>query len=75
MAQPPYGLPEDTPMNRFALFVAALLIIVAIGSQPRHSSRASTSVCVCLPSRAGLLLKSALVKTKARSAELLAAAQ
>jgi hypothetical protein len=58
-------------MRRFAIFVAIFLVIVAIGSQPRRAGATDNSICVCIPSRAGLLLKSALVKTQARTTALL----
>jgi hypothetical protein len=53
-------------MSRLALFTVSLLIIVAIGSQPRFSASSIQSMCVCGPSRAGLLMKSAIAKTQAR---------
>ena len=61
MTQPPYRLPEDRPMRRFAIFVAVLTVIVLIGSRPAHPGThvsGKGSFCVCLPSRAGLMLKS-----------------
>jgi hypothetical protein len=61
MTQPPYRSPEDRPMRRFAIFAAVLTVIVAIGSRPAHPGTARGSgkdFCVCLPSRAGLMLKS-----------------
>jgi hypothetical protein len=58
-------------MRRFAIFVAVFLVIVAIGSQPRRGEAADKSICVCIPSRAGLILKSAIVRTQARSTALL----
>jgi hypothetical protein len=62
-------------MRRFALFVAALIIIVAIGSQPRHRGGPNKSICVCIPTRAGLILKSAIARTQARSTELFTLSQ
>lgn len=59
-------------MRRFAIFVAVFLVIVALGSQSRRAGATDKSICVCIPSRAGLLLKSALVKTQARSKAALA---
>jgi hypothetical protein len=53
-------------MSRLALFTVSLLIIVAIGSQPRFSASSIQSMCVCVPTRAGLLVKSAIAKTQAR---------
>jgi hypothetical protein len=61
MTQPPYRSPEDRPMRRFAIFAAVLTVIVVIGSRPAHPGTARGSgkdFCVCLPSRAGLMLKS-----------------
>ena len=58
MTQPPYRPSEDHPMRRFALFSAALLILVAIGSQPSKGGGLKKSACVCLPSRAALILRS-----------------
>jgi hypothetical protein len=57
-------------MSRFALFTVALFVIVAIGSQSRHGGSSLKSMCVCVPTRAKLIMKSAIVKTQARSAEL-----
>jgi hypothetical protein len=62
-------------MSRFALFTVALFSIVAIGSQPRHGVSLNQSLkqmCVCLPTRAALMMKSAVGKTQAqvRSTEL-----
>ena len=62
-------------MNRFALLAVALIIIVAIGSQPRHGGSPNKSMCVCIPARAQLILKSAIAETRARSAELLTVGQ
>ena len=64
-------------MSRFALFTVALFAIATIGfeSQSRHSGSSLKSMCVCVPARAKLLLKSAIVNTQARSAELFTAAQ
>jgi hypothetical protein len=72
MTQPPFRPPDGNPMLRFSLFVVAFIVIVAIGSQSRHVSASSEkSICVCIPSRAGLLLKSVVAKTQARSTALL----
>jgi hypothetical protein len=62
-------------MSRFALFTVALFVIVAIGSQSRHGGGSLKSMCVCVPTRAKLILKSAIVKTQGRSAELFTVAQ
>jgi hypothetical protein len=79
MAQPPYHPSGGHPMSRFALFTVALFVIVAIGSQSgsqsRHGGSSLKSMCVCVPTRAKLILKSAIVKTQARSAELFTVAQ
>jgi hypothetical protein len=65
------------PMTRFALFTVALFAIVTIGaqSQSRHGGNSLKSMCVCVPARAKLMLKSAIVNTQARSAQLFTAAQ
>jgi hypothetical protein len=42
-------------MRRFAIFAAALIIIVAIGSRPAHRASGKGSFCVCVPSRVGLI--------------------
>ncbi len=75
MAQPPYHPSGGHPMSRFALFTVALFVIVAIGSQSRHGGSSLKSMCVCVPTRAKLILKSAIVKTQARSGELFTVAQ
>ena len=63
-------------MSRFALFSVALFVIVAIGSQSsRYGGSSLKSMCVCVPTRAKLIVKSAIVKTQARSAELFAVSQ
>jgi hypothetical protein len=58
MTQPPYRSSEGHPMRRFALFSAALLVLVVIGSLPWNGRKLNKSMCVCLPSRAALMLKS-----------------
>jgi hypothetical protein len=75
MAQSPYHPSGGHPMSRFALFTVALLVIVGIGSQSRHVGSSLESMCVCVPTRAKLILKSAIVKTQTRSAQLFTAAQ
>jgi len=73
MTQPPYRPSDGHPMRRFALFLTALIMIVAIGaSQPRRTGSSKESICVCVPTRAGLLLKSAIARTQVRSTELFA---
>jgi hypothetical protein len=79
MAQPAYHPSGGHPMSRFALFTVALFAIVTLGfqsgSQSRHGGSSLKSMCVCVPTRAKLILKSAIVKTEARSAQLFAVAQ
>jgi hypothetical protein len=65
-------------MSRFALVAAALVVVVAISSQNRHAgnlNKSLKSMCVCIPARAGLIMKSAMASTKAQSAQLFAARQ
>ena len=62
-------------MSRFALFSVALFVIVALGSQSRYGGSSLKSMCVCVPTRAKLLVKSAIVHAQARSAELVTAAE
>jgi hypothetical protein len=62
-------------MSRLALFTVALFVLVAIGSQPRYGGSSLKSMCVCVPTRAKLLMKSAIVKAQAQSAELFTAGQ
>jgi hypothetical protein len=74
MTQPPYPPPADNSTRRLAIFVAVLLVIVAIGSQPGRgasTNKSHNSACVCVPARASLLLKSAIAKTQARTTALL----
>lgn len=66
----PHRPSEGDPMSRFALFAAALIIIVGIGSQTSQGSASIKSMCVCVPARAGLIVKSAIARTQARSTEL-----
>jgi hypothetical protein len=75
MAKQPYYSPEGHPMSRLALFTVTLLFIVAIGSEPRYEGSSLKSMCVCVPARAKLLVKSAIVQAQARSAELLTAGE
>lgn len=63
MTQPPYRPSEGHPMRRFAFFSAALFILVAIGSQPSKGGGLKESVCVCLPTRAKLILRSMTSKS------------
>lgn len=51
-------------MRRFAIFVTVLLVLVVIaGSQPRAVVSQSESICVCMASKAALMMKS--IKTMA----------
>ncbi len=70
---PPYRPSQGDPTSRFVLFVAAFLIIVGIGSQASQSSASIKSMCFCVPARAGLIMKSALARTQARSTKPLTA--
>ena len=45
-------------MRRFTVFATVLVILVVVGSQPWGATRPKKSLCVCLPSRAGLILRS-----------------
>ena len=65
-------------MNRFALVAVAFVVVAAIGSQNQHGGSLKNSIksmCVCVPARAGLIMKSAMAKTQARSAQLFAVSQ
>lgn len=66
-------------MSRLAWFTVALFVLVAVGTetrfQTRHNGSSLKSMCVCVPARAKLMVKSAMVKTQARTAALFAAAQ
>src|SRR6476620_916228 len=67
---------EVIPMSRFALVAVALIVVVAIGSENRHAgslTKSMESMCVCIPARAGLIMKSAIARTPPRSLQLLAA--
>jgi hypothetical protein len=63
------------PMNRFALFTVTLFVIIALGSESRYGGSSLKSMCVCVPGRAKLLVKSAIVQAQARSAKLVTAAE
>jgi len=75
MTQPPYRPTEGHPMRRFAVFATVLLVVAVIGSQPwngSRSKRSSNSMCVCVASRASLIMRSmtgtlAMTKTQAPS--------
>jgi len=75
MAQQPYHPSGGHPMSRLALFTVTLFAIVFIGSQSSHGGSSLKSMCVCVPARAKLIVKSAIVKAQARSAELLTVSQ
>jgi hypothetical protein len=64
-------------MHRFAIFAAVLIVIVGIGSQPWPINESIKSMCVCVPTRAALILKSmtsksATAKTQAQSSRQVA---
>jgi hypothetical protein len=70
MTQPPYRPSEGHPMRRFAIFAAVLVVIVGIGSQPWPiSSGSMKSMCVCVPARAALILKSMTGKSAVARAQ------
>jgi len=58
MTQPPYHPPEGHPMRRFAIFATVLVAIIIVGSQPWKANASKKSWCTCVPSRAGLFLRS-----------------
>lgn len=68
-----------SPMSRLALFATAFIIVVAIGTQTQSQTQSgkslSHSICVCLPSRAAVFLKSAFVKTQTPVAPVFALSQ
>lgn len=45
-------------MRRFAIFASVLLVLVIVGSRPRAEGSDKRSICVCMASRAALLMKS-----------------
>ncbi len=45
-------------MRRFAIFATVLFVLVVIGSRPRAVSAHSRSLCVCMASKAALLMRS-----------------
>ncbi len=45
-------------MRRFAIFITVLFLLVVVGSRPRAVSSQSRSLCVCMASKAALLMKS-----------------
>ena len=60
-------------MSRLTLFTICLIVIVAIGSQPRRGvslSKSMNDMCVCMPTRAALLVKAAVAKTHGRSTQV-----
>ena len=75
MPQPPYRPPQGDPMSRFALFAAALIVLVALGAQTSRSASIK-SMCVCVPTRARLMVKSVkstVARTQVRSTALFTA--
>jgi hypothetical protein len=56
------------PKSRLALFTVSLIALVAIGaSQPRHGvslTKSMDDMCVCVPTRAKLMIKEAITKTR-----------
>jgi hypothetical protein len=59
MTQPPYSPSGGRPMRRFAIFATVLFVLVIAGfSQPRGVSRQKGSFCVCVATRAQLILRS-----------------
>jgi hypothetical protein len=60
-------------MSRLTIFTVCLIVVVAIGSQPQRGvslSKSMNDICVCMPTRAALLVKAAVAKTQGRSAEV-----
>jgi hypothetical protein len=61
-----------SPKSRLALFTVALIALVAIAaSQPRHGvsltkamTKSMDDMCVCVPTRAKLMIKEAITKTR-----------
>ena len=45
-------------MRRFTIFATVLFLLVVVGSRPRAASSQSRSLCVCMASKAELLMKS-----------------
>ncbi len=45
-------------MRRFAIFATVLFLLVVVGSRPRAVSSQTRSLCVCMASKAELLMKS-----------------
>jgi hypothetical protein len=45
-------------MRRFAIFATVLLVLVVVGSRPRANASQKHSFCVCMASRAALLMRS-----------------
>jgi hypothetical protein len=69
------GRSSMNPMSRFAVFAVCLVALVAVASQPRLGAKVSKSMndlCVCVPARAGLIAKTAIAKTRVKSAQLFA---
>jgi hypothetical protein len=74
MTQPPYRPSDDHATRRLAIFVTVFLAIVVIGAQSQSrssgSSESADSICHCLPSKAALMMKSAVAKAQAHSTAL-----
>jgi hypothetical protein len=64
LPNPPSG---GRPLRRFAIFATFLLVLVVIAeSQPRAAGSQRESMCVCMASKAALMMKS--IKTMAVTA-------
>jgi len=50
-------------MRRFAIFATVLLVLVIVGSRPGTASSQKSSFCVCMASKAELLMKSITTTT------------
>ncbi len=53
-------------MRRFTIFATVLFLLVVVGSRPRAASSQSRSLCVCMATKAELLMKS-FTTTSART--------
>lgn len=45
-------------MRRFAIFATVLLALIVVGSRPRVVGSQRSSMCVCMASKAALIMKS-----------------
>jgi hypothetical protein len=61
------GVNPMSPNSRLALFTISLIAVVAIGAQPHgvRVSRSMKDMCVCVPAKAGLMVKAAIARTQA----------